>query len=76
MAGEIVNSYNEYAAAMMQLGLIGIWNQRPLLNGAEITEAGVLPSSKGTGFPSRHGRADDLDDESSRRGEGSAGGAP
>jgi hypothetical protein len=44
VAGEIVNSYNEYAAAMMQLGLIGIWNQRPLLNGAEITEDGVLPN--------------------------------
>jgi hypothetical protein len=29
---------------MMQLGLIGIWNQRPLLNGAEIIDGTVLPN--------------------------------
>jgi hypothetical protein len=32
----IMNNYDVFAAAMIQLGLIGIWNQQPLVNGGEI----------------------------------------
>ena len=32
----IMNNYDVFAAAMMQLGLIGIWTQQPLVNGREI----------------------------------------
>ena len=32
----IINKYDVFAAAMMQLGLIGIWTQHPLVNGGEI----------------------------------------
>jgi len=32
----IMNKYDVFAAAMMQLGLIGIWTQHPLVNGGEI----------------------------------------
>ena len=32
----ILNKYDVFAAAMMQLGLIGIWTQQPLVNGGEI----------------------------------------
>lgn len=38
----ITKNYDIFAAAMMQLGLIGIWNQQPLLNGNEIKKS-VLP---------------------------------
>ena len=41
----IVENYNDFAAAMMHLDLIGIWNQRPLLAGGEITgDTTVLPN--------------------------------
>ncbi len=40
-----MENYNDFAAAMMQLGLIGIRNQRPLLDGGEIAgDATVLPN--------------------------------
>eukprot|EP00571_Detonula_confervacea_P007825 CAMPEP_0172326938 /NCGR_PEP_ID=MMETSP1058-20130122/58057_1 /TAXON_ID=83371 /ORGANISM="Detonula confervacea, Strain CCMP 353" /LENGTH=844 /DNA_ID=CAMNT_0013043845 /DNA_START=142 /DNA_END=2676 /DNA_ORIENTATION=+ len=39
----IIKNYNVFAAAMMQLGLIGIWNQHPLLNGDEIKNS-ILPN--------------------------------
>lgn len=38
-----MKNYDLFAAAMMQLGLIGIWNQRPLFNGDEI-KMSVLPN--------------------------------
>ena len=39
----IMKNYDAFAAAMMQLGLIGIWNQQPLVNGEEIKKT-VLPN--------------------------------
>jgi hypothetical protein len=40
-----VENYNDFAVAMMQLGLIGIRNQRPLHDEGEIAgDATVLPN--------------------------------
>lgn len=38
-----MKNYDIFAAAMMQLGLIGIWNQQPLLNGVDIKNS-ILPN--------------------------------
>jgi hypothetical protein len=38
----ILQNYDIFAASMMNLGLIGIWNQQPLLNGEEIKKS-ILP---------------------------------
>jgi hypothetical protein len=38
----IIERYDAFAAALQQLGLIGIWNQKPLINGAEMQQ--VLPN--------------------------------
>jgi len=38
----IIEKYDAFAAAMMHLGLIGIWNQHPLVNGEEIKKS-ILP---------------------------------
>lgn len=37
----IIERYDAFAAALQQLGLIGIWNQKPLINGGEMQQ--VLP---------------------------------
>jgi len=39
----IIQKYDAFAATMLQLGLIGIWSQEPLIDGREITTDGVLP---------------------------------
>ncbi len=39
----ILANYDAFAAAIMHLGLIGIWNQEPLVNGDEIKKS-VLPN--------------------------------
>lgn len=41
--GGIIRGYDLFAAAMIQLGLIGIWNQRPLLDGNEVKRS-ILPN--------------------------------
>jgi hypothetical protein len=38
----IIQRYDAFAAALQQLGLIGIWNQKPLINGGEMQK--VLPN--------------------------------
>eukprot|EP00584_Thalassiosira_punctigera_P000529 CAMPEP_0172527070 /NCGR_PEP_ID=MMETSP1067-20121228/1847_1 /TAXON_ID=265564 ORGANISM="Thalassiosira punctigera, Strain Tpunct2005C2" /NCGR_SAMPLE_ID=MMETSP1067 /ASSEMBLY_ACC=CAM_ASM_000444 /LENGTH=706 /DNA_ID=CAMNT_0013310735 /DNA_START=177 /DNA_END=2297 /DNA_ORIENTATION=+ len=40
----IMKKYDLIAAAMLQMGLIGIWKQRPLLDGGEIKSESVLPN--------------------------------
>ena len=40
---DILNNYDSFAAAIMHLGLIGIWNQQPLVNGDEIKKS-ILPN--------------------------------
>ena len=46
----ILQKYDVFAASIMNLGLIGIWNQQPLLNGEEIKES-ILPRiPKGPAF--------------------------
>ena len=37
----VIERYDAFAAALQQLGLIGIWNQKPLINGSEMQQ--VLP---------------------------------
>lgn len=37
----VIQRYDAFAAALQQLGLIGIWNQKPLINGGEMQQ--VLP---------------------------------
>jgi len=41
----IIQKYDSFAASMLQLGLIGIWSQIPLIDGREITTEGVLPKT-------------------------------
>jgi len=38
----IIQRYDAFAAALQQLGLIGIWSQKPLINGGEMQQ--VLPN--------------------------------
>lgn len=45
----ILQKYDVFAASIMNLGLIGIWNQQPLLNGEAIQS--ILPRiPKGPAF--------------------------
>ena len=45
----IIERYDAFAAALQQLGLIGIWSQKPLVNGGEMKQ--VLPNiPQGPGF--------------------------
>lgn len=37
----MIQRYDAFAAALQELGLIGIWNQKPLINGGEMQQ--VLP---------------------------------
>ena len=46
----IMNNYDVFAAAMMQLGLIGIWTQQPLVNGDEIKRTILTNIPKGPVF--------------------------
>lgn len=38
----IIDRYDAFAAALQKLGLIGVWNLKPLLNGGEIKK--ILPN--------------------------------
>eukprot|EP00578_Thalassiosira_sp_NH16_P023731 CAMPEP_0181085772 /NCGR_PEP_ID=MMETSP1071-20121207/5401_1 /TAXON_ID=35127 /ORGANISM="Thalassiosira sp., Strain NH16" /LENGTH=764 /DNA_ID=CAMNT_0023167583 /DNA_START=122 /DNA_END=2416 /DNA_ORIENTATION=+ len=40
----IMKKYDLFAAAMLQMGLVGIWKQRPLLDGGEIKTEAILPN--------------------------------
>ena len=40
----IIAQYDTFAAALVQLGLIGIWNQKPLIDGDQLKEQDVLPN--------------------------------
>ena len=40
----IIDQYNAFAAALIQLGLIGIWNQKPLIDGDRLKSDDVLPN--------------------------------
>lgn len=41
----IIQKYDSFVASILQLGLIGIWSQEPLIDGREITVEGVLPNT-------------------------------
>ena len=40
----MIQKYDSFAAAILQLGLVGIWSQEPLINGKQITDDGILPN--------------------------------
>jgi len=40
----IIQKYDSFAAAILQLGLVGIWSATPLIDGNEISSDGVLPN--------------------------------
>ena len=40
----IIQKYDAFAASLLQLGLIGIWSQKPLLDGREMKGDKVLPN--------------------------------
>ncbi len=40
----IIQKYDSFAAALMQLGLVGIWSQAPLIDGREMTSEHILPN--------------------------------
>ena len=40
----IIEKYDAFAASLLQLGLIGIWSQRPLIDGREMKAQDVLPN--------------------------------
>jgi hypothetical protein len=42
--GIIDEKYDAFAASLLQLGLIGIWSQRPLIDGREMKTPAILPS--------------------------------
>jgi tRNA nucleotidyltransferase/poly(A) polymerase len=42
----IITQYNAFASALVQLGLVGIWNQKPLIDGDQVKQQNVLPHIK------------------------------
>ena len=40
----IIDQYNAFAAALIQLGLIGVWNQKPLIDGDQLKSNDILPN--------------------------------
>lgn len=42
----IITQYNTFAAALVQLGLVGIWNQKPLIDGDQVKQQNILPRIK------------------------------
>ena len=40
----VIAKYDNFAACLMQLGLIGIWSEKPLIDGREAKSEGVLPN--------------------------------
>lgn len=40
----VVQTYDTFAASMLQLGLVGIWSQRPLIDGKEMKADNILPN--------------------------------
>ena len=39
MHNQIVAQYDAFAASLLQLGLIGIWDQKPIIDGDELKRA-------------------------------------
>jgi len=46
----IIDSYDAFAVSLMQLGLVGIWSERPLLNGVEVKSKVLRNIPKGPIF--------------------------
>mmetsp|Transcript_12380 Transcript_12380/g.18010 ORF Transcript_12380/g.18010 Transcript_12380/m.18010 type:complete len:210 (+) Transcript_12380:1254-1883(+) len=40
----ILQKYDSFAGALMQLGLVGIWSQQPLIDGREMKSDDILPN--------------------------------
>jgi len=41
----VIQKYDSFAATLLQLGLIGIWSQRPLIDGREMLTEEILPKT-------------------------------
>jgi tRNA nucleotidyltransferase/poly(A) polymerase len=51
LAHKVVAQYDTFAGALLELGLVGLWNQKPLLTGNTLQERGILPHiPKGPAF--------------------------
>lgn len=40
----VVQTYDAFAASILQLGLVGIWSQQPLIDGKEMKSDVILPN--------------------------------
>lgn len=40
----VIQKYDTFAAAILQLGMVGLWSQQPLIDGKELIEKKVLPN--------------------------------
>ena len=40
----IIAQYDAFAASLLQLGLVGIWNEKPIINGDEMRQSHILPA--------------------------------
>ena len=40
----IIAQYDAFAASLLKLGLIGIWDQKPIINGDEMRKSHILPN--------------------------------
>ncbi len=40
----IIQQYDCFAASLQQLGLVGVWSQKPLLDGVEMKNKDILPN--------------------------------
>ena len=40
----VVQAYDAFAASLLQLGLVGIWTQKPLIDGKELKTKEILPN--------------------------------
>jgi hypothetical protein len=39
----IIEKYDSFAAAILNLGLVGIWSEQPLVNGKDMISDSILP---------------------------------
>ena len=40
----VVQTYDAFASSLLQLGLVGIWSQQPIIDGKEMKSEDVLPN--------------------------------
>ena len=40
----MIQTYDTFAASLLQLGLVGIWSQEPLIDGKEMKSKDIIPN--------------------------------